>query len=129
MTYTCPMHPEIEQDHPGNCPICGMDLEKKETAAHEEENPELKKMSQRLWTSLALSLPVLFLTMVEMLPAFHDLVSAAGNLWAQLIFSGVVVLWGGWPFFTRAWQSILHRSPNMFTLISMGTGVAYFYHR
>ncbi len=127
MDFICPMHPEITQDHPGHCSICGMRLEKKEPAALEEKDPELEDMSRRFWISLALSLAVLFLTGAEMLPTFHGLISAAGNLWAQLIFSGVVVLWGGWPFFVRAWDSVLRRSPNMFTLIAMGTGAAYFY--
>ena len=113
-SYTCPMHPEIIQNHPGSCPKCGMALEPKEREAVEERNPELEDMSRRFWMSLLLVLPLVFTAM-------------AGVRWIQLILATPVVLWGGRPFFERAWQSLLHRSPNMFTLIAMGTGAAYFF--
>jgi len=128
MIYTCPMHPEIEQDHPGNCPICGMTLEPKTVVAGgEEDNTELRDMTRRFWIGALLTLPVFVLAMAHLFskaPAWM-----AGDLarWTQFVLSTPVVLWGGWPFFVRGWQSIRNRSPNMFTLISMGVGVAYFY--
>lgn len=123
--YTCPMHPEVIQDRPGSCPKCGMALEPKEPVGAEEGNPELEDMSRRFWISLLLSLPLAGFVMGEMLPIFNPLAHASWFRWLQLALATPVVLWGGWPFFQRAWQSILHRSPNMFTLIAMGTGAAY----
>ncbi|HYE75681.1 MAG TPA: YHS domain-containing protein, partial [Blastocatellia bacterium] len=126
--YTCPMHPEIVRDEPGNCPICGMALEPR-TVAIEEVNHELIDMTQRFWISLALSLPVLVLAMSEMVPGQpiqHALSPALIN-WIQFALATPVVLWGGWPFFQRGWFSIVTGNLNMFTLIAIGTGAAYFY--
>jgi len=127
--YTCPMHPEIVRSEPGSCPICGMALEPRTVTAHEEENPELHDMSRRFWVSLVLTAPLLIIAMLDMLPGMpveHAL--PAGWLpWIELILATPVVLWGGWPFFQRGWTSIVNRSTNMFTLIAMGTGVAYLY--
>ncbi|HXV27363.1 MAG TPA: copper-translocating P-type ATPase [bacterium] len=125
--YTCPMHPEVRQPQPGNCPICGMSLEKKEPAAVEEESPELREMTLRFWVSLALSLPVLVIAMSEMVPALSGLSGSSLARWIEFGLATPVVLWGGLPFFVRAWQSLLRRSPNMFTLIAMGTGAAYLF--
>ena len=126
--YTCPMHPEIEQDHPGNCPICGMTLEPKNVVAGgKEENAELHDMTRRFWIGVALSVPVFILAMWHMLPGAPDWVQGDISRWAQFILSTPVVLWCGWPFFQRGWQSIRNRSLNMFTLISIGVGTAYFY--
>jgi P-type Cu+ transporter len=127
--YTCPMHPEIVRPGPGSCPICGMALEPRTITAHEEQNPELRDMTRRFWISLALTAPLLAIAMADMLPGMplqHAL--PAGWLpWIELILATPVVLWGGWPFFQRGWASIVNRSTNMFTLIAMGTGVAYVY--
>ncbi len=129
--YTCPMHPEVVRDAPGACPICGMALEPRVVSlqAAEEENPELADMARRFWTSLVLTAPVLFLAMSEMIPGQPVQRAISGRLigWTELVLSTPVVLWGGWPFFQRAWASLVHRSPNMFTLIASGTGTAYFY--
>lgn len=112
--YTCPMHPEVRQKGPGACPKCGMALEPVALTAEEEANPELKHMQRRFWVCAALTLPLLGFMF-------------AGGLatWVQLSLATPVVLWGGWPFFVRAWQSVVHRQLNMFTLIGLGTGVAY----
>jgi Cu+-exporting ATPase len=125
-TYTCPMHPEVQQDHPGSCPKCGMALEPLSPTI-EEENPELRDMTRRFWISLILTLPVFLLGMSDVfLPhAFMHGPWMRAMQWIQFIFSTPVVLWAGWPFFLRGWQSILHRSRNMFTLIALGTGVSY----
>ena len=126
--YTCPMHPQIEQDHPGNCPICGMTLEPKNIfAGGEEENPELRDMTRRLWIGAALSLPVFILAMWHLFPSSPEWVQGDLSRWAQFILSTPVVLWAGWPFFKRGWQSIRNRSLNMFTLIAIGVGAAYFF--
>ena len=127
--YTCPMHPEIKQDHPGNCPKCGMALEPLTVLPDEEEDDnELKDMSRRFWIGLVLGLPVLLLAMAPMVvPAFEQYLSNGTSQWIQLILSTPVVLWAGWPFFLRGWQSILSRNLNMFTLVALGTGAAYFY--
>jgi len=127
--YTCPMHPEIVRDEPGSCPICGMALEPRTVTADEEENAELKDMTRRFWVSLALSVPVFLIAMADLVPG---LVGAGGVskrtlVFLELILATPVVLWGGWPFFVRGWQSIVNRSLNMFTLIGLGTGVAYAY--
>ncbi len=125
--YTCPMHPEIISDQPGSCPKCGMALEPKEIQETEEENSELEDMSRRFWVCLWLTLPLIVMAMTEMFPASKQIAHASWLRWLQFIFATPVILWGGWIFFKRAWQSILHRSPNMFTLIAMGTGTAYFF--
>ncbi|HEX8999179.1 MAG TPA: heavy metal translocating P-type ATPase [Blastocatellia bacterium] len=127
--YVCPMHPEIVRDEPGSCPICGMALEPRVTTLAEEENPELKDMRRRFWISLALSLPVFLLAMSEMIPG-QPVQHALGHrlvTWLQFALAAPVVLWGGWPFFQRGWASIVNRSPNMFTLIAIGTGAAFGY--
>ncbi|HEX9809696.1 MAG TPA: copper-translocating P-type ATPase [Alphaproteobacteria bacterium] len=127
--YTCPMHPEIRQDGPGSCPICGMALEPVSVAADEAPNPELLDMTRRFWVSLALTVPLLVLAMGEMVPGrpAGGLVSPAADRWIQFALASPVLLWGGAPFFVRGWASVVHRSLNMFTLIAMGTGVAYLF--
>jgi P-type Cu+ transporter len=127
--YTCPMHPEIVRPGPGACPICGMALEPRTVTAQEEENPELRDMTRRFWISLALTAPLLAVAMFDMLPGLGTRpTSSTGWLpWIETALATPVVLWGGWPFFQRGWTSIVNRSTNMFTLIAMGTGVAYFY--
>ncbi len=127
--YTCPMHPQIVRSEPGACPICGMALEPRTISAVEEENPELRNMTRRFWVSTVLTLPLLASVMGDMLPGqpLRHLVSPRVAAWAQLVLATPVVLWGGWPFFVRGWQSLVHRSLNMFTLIALGTGLAYAY--
>lgn len=127
--YVCPMHPEIVRKEPGDCPICGMALEPRVTALSDEANPELEDMSRRFWISLPLALALFILAMSEMLPG-GPLVHAIGESrmpWIQMLLASPVVLWGAWPFFVRGWVSIVGRSLNMFTLIALGTGVAYGY--
>jgi Cu+-exporting ATPase len=125
--YTCPMHPEIVRDEPGPCPICGMALKPRTVAAVEEENPELRDMSRRLWVSAVLSAPALLVGMADLIPGqpLNRVLSMRSGQWLQFALATPVVLWGGWPFFVRGWRSIINRSPNMFTLIAIGTGVAY----
>src|SRR5579884_2900678 len=127
--YTCPMHPQIVRDQPGNCPICGMALEPRAVTATEEEDPELRDMSRRFWASLVLTVPLLAVAMADMLPGMpvQRVLPGAWLSWIELLLASPVVLWGGWPFFERGWASIVNRSTNMFTLIAMGTGVAYLY--
>ena len=127
--YTCPMHPQIVRPGPGNCPICGMALEPRTVTATEEDNPELRDMSRRFWISVILTVPLLAVAMADMLPGMPaQHVLPAGSLpWLELLLATPVVLWGGWPFFQRGWTSVVNRSLNMFTLIAMGTGVAYVY--
>src|SRR5438309_5160774 len=126
--YTCPMHPEIVRTGPGSCPICGMALERRTVTAEAEENPELRDMTRRFWISLALTVPLLGIAMADMLPGMPVQHALPGWLpWIELLLSTPVVLWGGWPFFQRGWTSIINRSTNMFTLIAMGTGVAYLF--
>jgi len=127
--YTCPMHPEVEQVGPGDCPECGMDLEPKEVSAEEEENPELKSMTRRFWVCLVLTLPVFVIAMSEAIPGvnLNQLLSKQAQVWIQLVLATPVVLWGGKPFFVRGWKSLVTRKLNMFTLIAIGTGVAYLY--
>jgi len=127
--YTCPMHPEVEQDEPGACPKCGMELEPKRVEpAEEEEDPELRKMTVRFWVGLALGLPVFLLAMSGTLgiPLERWLPSAVSR-WVQLVLATPVVLWAGWPFFQRGWRSVVTWNLNMFTLIALGVGAAYFY--
>jgi P-type Cu+ transporter len=127
--YTCPMHPQIRLNGPGNCPICGMTLEPLVATAEDSPNLELKDMSRRFWVGLVLSIPVLFLEMGGHIPALglHNLVSPRVSSWIQLVLSTPVVLWAGWPFFQRGWASVAGRSLNMFSLIALGTGTAYTY--
>ena len=124
--WTCPMHPEIRQVGPGSCPICGMALEPLEATLEEGPNPELIDMTRRLWVSAALSVPLLVLTMGAELFGW-DLLPMKASVWLQLALATPVVLWGAWPFFQRGWVSIITRRLNMFTLISLGVGVAYGY--
>jgi len=125
--YVCPMHPEIEQDGPGSCPICGMALEPKVAAAVEDENVELTLMTRRLVASAALALPTFVLAMADMVPGLRERLPAQRTAWIQLVLATPVVLWGGWPFFERAWASVKNKSANMFTLIALGTGAAYLF--
>jgi len=127
-SYTCPMHPEIIQDQPGNCPICGMALEPVMASLDDGDNPELVDMTRRFWLSAALSIAVVLLAMGEMFGMpFSRLASPRVLTWLELGLATPVVLWGGWPFFVRGWQSLLTRNLNMFTLIALGTGVAFVY--
>jgi len=127
-TYTCPMHPEIERDGPGACPICGMALEPKTiSAATVEDNSELTDMTRRLWIGAVLTLPVFLLAMSHLIPHAPDWMSGNVSRWAQFLLSTPVVLWAGWPFFVRGWQSLRSRHLNMFTLIAIGVGVAWAY--
>jgi Cu+-exporting ATPase len=127
--YTCPMHPEILRDAPGDCPICGMALEPVTVTAEEPENPELVDMTRRFWVSAVLTLPLLVIAMGGMIPgiSFEWIGSHRVLAWLELALATPVVLWGGWPFFQRGWASIKTWNLNMFTLIALGTGVAYVY--
>ncbi len=127
--YVCPMDPEVLQDHPGSCPKCGMALEPRMPALAEEDNPELKAITPRFWVSLVLTMPILMLAMAGMVPgaSHHMLISPRLLPWVELALATPVVLWGGWPFLVRGWNSIINRSANMFTLIAVGTGAAYVY--
>jgi len=127
-TYTCPMHPEIRRNAPGSCPICGMALEPVMATAGAGPSPELIDMTRRFWIGLALTIPVFLLEMGgHLIPALHHIVPPALSVWIQLVLATPVVLWAGWPFFERAWLSLKTRNLNMFTLIAMGTGVAWIY--
>jgi Cu+-exporting ATPase len=122
--YTCPMHPEIRQDHPGNCPKCGMTLEPLIPELEDDDNPELKDFQRRFWWTLPLTVVVFVLAMfAHQLNLFHGDTQS----WIELVLSLPIVLWAGWPFFVRGWQSIVNRSPNMWTLIGLGTGAAFVY--
>src|SRR5688572_26526171 len=129
--YTCPMHPEIVQDGPGTCPKCGMALEPLQPSAEERPDPELADMTRRFWIGTVLTLPIFLIAMAGLLPwpaLMHWLHANMGALnWLQLVLATPVVLWCGWPFFQRAWASLVHRSPNMFTLIALGVGASYLY--
>ena len=126
--YTCPMHPEIVQVGPGSCPICGMALEPMLVSLDDGPNHELLDMTRRFWIGLALNAPVFALEMgAHLVPALHHLVPPATSNWIQLVLATPVVLWAGAPFFVRGWQSLVTRNLNMFTLIALGTGVAYLY--
>jgi Cu+-exporting ATPase len=127
--YTCPMHPEIVRTEPGSCPICGMSLEPRTVTTGDEENPELRDMSRRFWISLVLTVPLLAIAMASMLweMQFQRILSGAALPWLEFALATPVVVWGGLSFFQRFWTSLVNRSPNMFTLIGLGTGVAYAY--
>lgn len=125
--YTCPMHPQIRQMGPGSCPICGMALEPVMATSDTGDSAELHDMTRRFWLSLALALPVFILEMGGHLFDFHHLIGQQTSNWVQLVLATPVVLWGGWPFFVRGWASVKHRSLNMFSLIALGTGVAWLY--
>ena len=128
--YTCPMHPEIVSGQPGNCPICGMALEPVAPTAEPDDRTELNDMTRRFWIGAVLAAPVLALAMGEMVPGLNRLIEALGergNLLVQFALSTPVYLWAGWPFLERAWKSVVNRTPNMFTLISLGTSAAYLF--
>jgi Cu+-exporting ATPase len=126
--YVCPMHPEIVRDAPGDCPICGMALEPRTVTLEEEENPELRDMTRRFWVSLILTVPLFAVAMGETVGLSFNWLASPGTLgWIELALATPVVLWGGAPFFVRFWRSLANRSPNMFTLIGLGVGVAYTY--
>lgn len=126
--WTCPMHPQVRQDHPGACPICGMALEPAIATPDAGPSPELADMSRRFWIGLALTVPVFLLEMGgQFIPAVRHLVPERTSAWVQLALATPVVLWAGWPFFVRGWTSLVTRNLNMFTLIAMGTGVAWTY--
>lgn len=125
--YTCPMHPQVRQMGPGNCPICGMALEPVVATAEQGESPELRDMTRRFWIGTALTVPVFALEMGGHLFDIHSLVAQQTSNWIQLLLGTPVVLWAGWPFFTRAVASVKNRSLNMFTLIALGTGAAWLY--
>ncbi|WP_442885679.1 HAD-IC family P-type ATPase, partial [Amaricoccus sp.] len=125
--YTCPMHPEIRQVGPGSCPICGMALEPVLVSLEAEPNEELIDMTRRFWIGLALAIPVVILEMGGHFLGLNHYIGQRTSNWLQLILATPVVLWAGWPFFQRGWQSLVNRSLNMFTLIAMGTGAAWVY--
>ena len=122
--YVCPMHPEVVQREPGTCPKCGMALEARTVTLEQEENPELTDMRRRFWISLVLTLPIFITSMAGMvLGGPIDVLNAwRGRPWVELALATPVVLWGGWPFFVRGWQSVVTRNLNMFTLIGLGIG-------
>ncbi|MCY7369412.1 MAG: heavy metal translocating P-type ATPase [Polaromonas sp.] len=122
--YTCPMHPEIRQDRPGNCPKCGMTLEPLLPALDDDENPELRDFQRRFWWTLPLTAVVFALAMFGHRLQWMDM---AVQSWVELVLATPIVLWAGWPFFSRGWQSVVNRSPNMWTLIALGTGAAFVY--
>jgi P-type Cu+ transporter len=122
--YVCPMHPEIRRDRPGTCPICGMALEPEMPSVDDEENPELTDFRRRFWWSLPLTIVVTLLAMFGHRVGWFEM---ATQSWIELALSVPVVLWAGWPFFVRCAQSIANRSPNMWTLIGIGTGAAFLY--
>jgi Cu+-exporting ATPase len=122
--YTCPMHPEVRQDHPGNCPKCGMTLEPEFPSLEDDENPELRDFQRRFWWTLPLTAIVFVLAMLGHRLQWMDM---AVQSWVELLIATPIVLWAGWPFFVRGWQSVVKRSPNMWTLIGLGTGAAFVY--
>ena len=125
--YTCPMHPEIRQQGPGDCPICGMALEPEQVSLDDGPSEELKDMTRRFWIGLVLALPVLVLEMGGHLTGLDHIIAPQMSNWIQLVLATPVVLWCGWPFFVRGWKSVVSRNLNMFTLIAIGTGVALIY--
>ena len=126
--YTCPMHPEVHKAGPGSCPKCGMALEPR-TVSADKKNPELVSMTRRFWGGAALTLPLLAVMVSDVLPGHPIQHLLSGGLlgWIEFALATPVVLWAGWPFFQRGWQSVVHSSPNMFTLIAIGSGSAYLY--
>ena len=126
-TYTCPMHPEVRQQQPGDCPICGMALEPEEVTLQDGPSAELQDMTRRLWIGMVLTLPVFMLEMGGHLFGLEHIVSPQLSNWIQLVLATPVVLWCSWPFFVRGWKSVVSRNLNMFTLIAIGTGVALLY--
>ena len=126
--YTCPMHPQIVRDAPGNCPICGMALEPRD-APTDAPNPELVSMTRRFWAGVALTVPLLAVMISDVLPGhpLQHFIPGQALGWIEFALATPVVLWCGWPFFERGWSSVVHRSPNMFTLIAIGSGAAYLY--
>jgi Cu+-exporting ATPase len=125
--WTCPMHPEIIRDAPGSCPICGMALEPMTVTQQEEENPELRDMTRRFWWGVVLGVPLVAIAMAHMVGPFAHAISPRIAAWIEFVLATPIVLWAGKPFFERGWASVKFRSPNMFTLIAMGVGVAYVY--
>ena len=125
--YTCPMHPEVRQEGPGSCPICGMALEPETVTAEALPNQELKDFTRRLWFGTVLTLPVVALEMGGHLTGLMDRIPGQTSNWIQFVLATPVVLWAGWPFFVRGWKSLLNRSLNMFTLIALGVGAAWIY--
>ena len=127
--YTCPMHPEIRQEGPGNCPICGMALEPVTAGVEGEPNPELVDMTRRFWIGAALTAPLVLLELGAHLPGLglHGLISPQASLWLQFLLATPVVLWAGWPLLERGWRSFASRRLNMFSLIALGVGVAYLF--
>ena len=127
--YTCPMHPEIRQPGPGSCPICGMALEPETVSLDEGPDPELVDMRRRFWWSALFTLPLFAYAMGDMIPSrpFDQVIEPAFAQWLQLLLATPVVLWGGWPFFTRALQSVRTMNLNMFTLIGFGVAIAYLF--
>jgi Cu+-exporting ATPase len=127
--WICPMHPEIVEPAPGSCPICGMALEPRSVSLDTEENPELKDMTRRFWLAVILTVPLVFVAMSMLIPTSRmgQFVPHEYSKWIETLLATPVVLWAGWPFFVRGWQSVKNRSPNMFTLIALGVGVAYVY--
>lgn len=125
--YTCPMHPQIVRGAPGNCPICGMALEPRTVSLEDEKNPELVEMTRRFWVGVVLTVPLLLIAMSDILPGnpVGRVISMRVLGWIQFALATPVVIWGGWPFFVRGWQSLVNRSLNMFTLIGLGVSVAY----
>ncbi len=125
--YTCPMHPEIRQQGPGSCPICGMALEPEIATADSGPNPELADMTRHFWIGAVLTAPIFALEMGNHLAGGHGLVTQNLSNWIQFALATPVVLWAGWPFFERGWRSLVTHNLNMFTLIAIGTGTAYLY--
>ena len=125
--YTCPIHPQIRQVGPGSCPICGMALEPEIATAESGPNPELIDMTRRFWIGTALTAPVFALEMGNHFAGDHGLIAQNISNWIQFALATPVVLWAGWPFFVRGWQSLLTRNLNMFTLIALGTGTGFLY--
>ena len=125
--WTCPMHPEVVRDAPGSCPICGMALEPWTVTEQEEDNPELRDMTRRFWWSVVLGVPLVAIAMAHMVGLFAHAISPRLAAWIEFILATPIVVWAGKPFFERGWASVKFRSPNMFTLIAMGVGVAYLY--